>query len=139
MGKTILFWLSKPDGNLPDDTWGDFHDLIAVVCLISIVVSVFVIWLLYRNAVQHLLIRRAPDPFGPYTPMLWLLLSIVPGVVVSVFAWYRYGQQFPDSNSFAGGAAVVGLYAMAWTLVLGYIVILAATPVKFKYRPRLWV
>ena len=138
MGKAILFWLNKPDGNLPDDRWTDYTDLMGVVCLACVVVFAVIIWAMYRSATNNLLIRRAPDPFAAYTPLYWLVLSVVPGIIVAGVAWYLYDQRFPDANSFAGGSAVMGMYCFALTLVLGYAAMLAATPVKFKYRARIW-
>ena len=138
MGKTILFWVTKPDGNIADDLWGDYHDLIAVVTLVCIVVFAGIIWALYRDAANRLLIRRAADPFGPYTPLYWLFVSMVPGLLVAGVAWYLYDSRFPGMNSFTGGAAVIGVYCFALTLVLAYAAILVATPVKFKYRARIW-
>ena len=97
-----------------------------------------IIWALYRDAAHRLLIRKAADPFGPYTPLYWLALSIVPGLIVGGVAWYLYDKRFPGSNSFAGGSAELGVYCLVLTLVLAYAAILAATPVKFKYRARIW-
>lgn len=139
MGKAILFWLNKPDGNLADDLWTEYTDLMGIVCVACVVVFAVMIWAMYRHSTNNLLIRRAPDPFGPYTPLYWLLLAIVPCVIVAGVAWYLYDQRFQGANSFAGGSAVMGVYCLVLTLLLGYAAILAATPLKFKYRARIWV
>ena len=46
----LLFWMSKPDSGIPDNSWAGFLDLMAAMTALVILVTVVIIILCYTSA-----------------------------------------------------------------------------------------
>lgn len=128
-----------PDPAMGIDLWLGFRQEIIGWLLISVLVTVAAIVGIYSWTSRKLTVRKETDPFLPYTPMRWLLLSVVPGVVITVVYVIRYASLFPQARVPAVGAAVMaGITTALVTYVIAQVAIWmpGITPLKFLYHPR---
>lgn len=128
-----------PDPAMGIDLWLGFRQEIIGWLLVSVLVTVVAIVAGYYWASRKLTIRVPLDPFRPYTPMRWLLLSVLPGVVITIVYVIRYASLFPLARVPAVGAAVMaGITTALITYVIAQVAIWmpGVTPLKFLYHPR---
>jgi heme/copper-type cytochrome/quinol oxidase subunit 2 len=140
----MFFWMQDPiDMLIKEDKWAKFLEFMSMVSVITIGVTVVLIVVFYALSARARKIHQPGDLFAPYTPMYWLLLSLIACLVVGVVcASYYHADLDPKPNAAVDGLFVVStelaLWTGLWTFLLSYILIAftPCTPPKFKYRPR---
>lgn len=139
MDKILLFWMiNPPHPEMEVETWGPFRASMAGWLAVSVAVTIGAIAVLYYLHSRRLKVHSPKDLFGPYMPLRWLWLVLVPCVVL--FMAYRHGYlvSFPDAPTSYMGRAV-GLAAWGVLLAFVFSVLVMAfprmTPAKFRYRP----
>ncbi len=140
LGRIVYFWMGVPPDrdNIPLIRWLAFRDELAAVTLVVLALMVTLALLWYRSAALRKKLRTPADVFGPYTPMIRLLITLVAGVVLAAYYGVRYDQEFHGAVvSWVQGSFSVGVWTALWTLFIAYILIClpGITPAKFKYRP----
>ena len=139
MGEFLLFWMDNPpDPDIEFLRWQAFREVMANWVLGAVLVATAIILLCYFIHASRRKIRSASDLFAAYTPMYWLWLAVLPGIVVFLIYWLDYSKIFHDSPiSYMSGAVVVSLWTTFLTLVVSYLLMLmpGVTPAKFRYRP----
>jgi hypothetical protein len=137
----MFFWLQDPlDISIAQKDWTSFLDLMAASTLLIIIVSIFAIDSLYSWSAVKRKVHHPDDLFAPYTPMRWLLLSVVAGLIAAGVCLVQYWDRFPNAVGSVPAATSIGFWTLFWSLLIGYIIILVpgSTPPKFRYRP-LWL
>lgn len=145
----LLSWLGQPKGAYPDD-WSDFLDIFVVTFCLVVALTVLMTVVFYAISARQKRIHFPADVFAAYTPMLWLLLSVVGGLVVALlFNHFASAQDYirPDAPPVLGSDAndartVYAIYLFAYSgalcAALSWVLITAVpwfTPREFKYRP----
>ncbi len=139
MGEFLLFWMDNPpDPDIEFLRWQGFREVMANWVLGAVLVATAIILCCYIIHVSRRMIRTASDLFAAYTPMYWLCLAILPGIVVFAIYARDYSKIFSGSPiSYMSGAVVVALWTTFLTLFVAYLLMLlpGVTPAKFRYRP----
>lgn len=139
MDKILLFWMiNPPHPEMEMETWGPFRASMSGWLVASVLVAVAAIGVLYYLHSRRLKIHAPRDLFGAYTPLRWLWLVLLPGLML--FMAYRHGYvvSFPDApTSFMGGAVGLAAWGTLLALILSILVMAfpRMTPAKFRYRP----
>lgn len=130
---------TPPDPAMGVTLWVGFRQEIIGWLLASVLVTAAVVIGLYAWSSRKLTIRVPSDPFRPFTPLRWLWLAFVPGVLLTIVYILRYSRIFPLARiSAVGGAVTAGLTAVLFTYLISQIAIWmpGITPLKFLYHPR---
>lgn len=136
----ILPWMRlPPDPNMELTTWSGFHTEMAAAVILCVTLVTTAIIILYSLSAHRKRIHTPKDLFAPYTPMRWLLLSVVSAVAMFLVYAIRYERFFSGARvSYTSGAPWVALWAGFLTLLAAYFLMWLPfiTPARFKYRPR---
>jgi hypothetical protein len=135
---TYFFFFLRLPQDVEFDTWNKFLAEVFGVFVGAVFPLSLIAVVLYSKAARAIKIRYPSDLFKPYTPMLWLLLSWIAGLITGTYFSYRYHDLFPDNPASGGSAVEMGLYAIFWASWLCFLAVRfipEVTPDKFKYRP----
>lgn len=139
MGDYLLPWMDfPPDPNIDLKRWLAFRQVMANWLLVAVLVTMVGILIAYAVHARRKKIHAPSDLFASYTPMYWLALAVVPGVVIFFIYKRDYGRIFNTSPiSYMSGAVGVALWTILLTILLAYLTMLFphVTPPKFRYRP----
>lgn len=139
MDKLLLFWMiNPPHPEMEVEAWGPFRASMAGWLVLMVLLVVGMIGVLYYVSSRRLKIHIPADVFRPYTPLKWLWLTLVSGVVLFLVYRHNYLVSFPDAPaSFMGRAVGLALWGMFLTFLLSVLVMASPrmTPAKFRYRP----
>lgn len=139
MDKILLFWMiNPPHPEMDVVTWGSFRASMAGWLMAAVLAAVGVIGVLYHFHSLRLKVHAPRDVFGPYKPLRWLWLVLVPAVIL--FIAYRHGYlvSFPDApTSYMGRAGALAAWGTLLVLVVSVLGMAfpRMTPAKFRYRP----
>jgi heme/copper-type cytochrome/quinol oxidase subunit 2 len=137
MGK-VFFWMQNPpDPAIVSGAWSDYLDLLALVSIVAVAVTAIVTVLAYRLHASRRKVHRPNDLFEPYTPMRWLLLTVIPAIVVGVLAAVKYEPMLKSTLGEAGAVLQTALLTGSLCVAFAYLFMLMPriTPIRFRYRP----
>lgn len=78
----LLFWIpQRPPEGVAFDTWTTVLQLLASVAVVLIAGGTFVTLLIYKRSARNLKPPDMHSALGPYTPMRWVWLSLVFGLL----------------------------------------------------------
>lgn len=139
MDKLLLFWMNNPPHpEMEMESWGPFRASMAAWLVLMVLLAVGMFSVFYYIHSRRLKIHSPADVFRPYTPLRWLRLTLIPGVVLFLVYRANYLQCFPDAPvSFMGHAAGLAIWGMFQSFALSVLVMALPrmTPAKFRYRP----
>jgi cytochrome bd-type quinol oxidase subunit 2 len=140
---TMFFWMqNSPDAvHITQQKWTEMLDSMASLCIIAVIAAVILIVVFYAGSAKSKKIHKPEDIFAPYTPMYWLWLAAVAGLVVGCYCAWQYHDVFPaEAEGQASTSLCLAGWTALWAFILGYGLILlpGITPPKFRYRP-LWL
>jgi len=136
----LLSWLSKPtiDPEIDDGTWFDFLGEMGWWLFGCTIIMVIIIGVIYYVTLRQRKIRQPSDLFDSFTPLYWLWLAFIPGIIMGI-QFYTIGRDYLGEEAPLFGRAVgAGLETVVFTALLAWLVMVGFTPFKFPqfaYRP----
>ncbi len=134
-----LAWMDDPPDpqRIDAEAWLRFADSIAGWWVLTVILTCSLIVAVYAWAARRRKIRSVQDVFGPYGPMRALFLSVLAALFMFFLFDLEYARRFTGALSATGTGVFVALWAAAWALWLGYLLIClpGITPAKYRHRP----
>jgi hypothetical protein len=136
----LLSWLPKPitDPEIDDAVWFDFLSEMGWWLFGWAIITIVVIGVIYYLALRGKKIRQPSDLFSSFTPMYWLWLSVLPGIIMAM-QFYSKGRGCLGKHAPLFGRSIgTGLELTILSALLTWLVIAIFTPFKFPqfaYRP----
>jgi hypothetical protein len=134
----FFFWMGDPPvQDILALSWTNYVNSMGAIALMVTGTTILAIGGLYFLTASRRKVFEPADLFAPYTPMYWLLLSILPVLAVGGVAGWTYEDALNSSVGQASTSLQMGLWSGLVTLAFSYALMLfpGITPAKFRYRP----
>jgi len=136
----LLSWLPKPITyhEIDDASWFDFLSDMGWWLFGWTMVTIIVIGVIYYLALRSKKIRQPSDLFNSFTPLYWLWLSVLPGIIMAIHFYTKGRISLGKEAQLFGRSVGAGLELTVLSVLLTWLVIAIFTPFKFPqfaYRP----